>query len=237
MKTSTILVLLTAVVAIFLLLAPMRVKIGSEDMTTLNAATEAFSTLMSHPAKRIPASVLEGALAIAVIPGAFESTMPKGGGFSQGILIVRSKDGTWSGPSFVLLNELSSEPHQQNDADAILIINSRHPIEALADKGSLPLGAQASISDGPIESSNRLLRSALRSPTVYSYFHGNIQSAHRNIQSGVLNIDNNLNSEFYSREGITLNEIIAKEGVRIPNVARRFTCLVSTYTNASNKCG
>lgn len=238
MRTSSILALLIGVVALFLLLAPVRVKVGSEDMATLNAATEVLKDFMTNPDNRIPGSIIEEAHAIAVIPRVSREGVLLESGAGQGIMVVRSKNGTWSGPSFVVLVEGAAGTRKElGSSDAILVFNSKKGIDTLADRGDLALGTYVSLAAGPAGSRNKITFGSWGNASVYSYSHDRKHVAGSKFNKGVLRIDDNLNEAFYSRKGITLNDIVTKEGIRVPIVAKRFTCLVETRTDSTQACG
>jgi len=79
-------------VSIFFALYPMRVEMGGEDASTVNAVMAVLSKAVESPASGIPSSVLENAQAVVVIPSIVEGTLMTGRGSGEGLMVVRRDD-------------------------------------------------------------------------------------------------------------------------------------------------
>ncbi|MDQ2971682.1 MAG: lipid-binding SYLF domain-containing protein, partial [Pseudomonadota bacterium] len=67
------------------------------------SATRVLAEIMQAPDKAIPHDLLQNAHAIAVIPDVVKVGLVFGGRHGEGLVSVKSPDGTWSNPVFVSL--------------------------------------------------------------------------------------------------------------------------------------
>ena len=70
---------------------------------SVQSATQVFSAKVTESKNQIPKSVLEKAVAIAIIPNVVKAGFILGGTRGTGVLAVRNSKGEWSNPAFVTL--------------------------------------------------------------------------------------------------------------------------------------
>src|SRR5215470_15547032 len=75
----------------------------TSDSDRLVRASEVLLKFTSDEEKSIPASLLERAHGIAVIPSLIRGGFFIGGRRGRGVLSVREKNGDWSNPAFITL--------------------------------------------------------------------------------------------------------------------------------------
>ncbi|HZX70157.1 MAG TPA: lipid-binding SYLF domain-containing protein, partial [Rhodanobacter sp.] len=75
----------------------------AEDPPLVRAknAVMVLNQIMQAPDKAIPRDLLQDAKAIAVIPDMLKVGFVFGGRRGEGLISVKSPDGTWSNPSFI----------------------------------------------------------------------------------------------------------------------------------------
>src|SRR5690348_10807650 len=72
-------------------------------ITRAQTATRVLADIMQAPDKSIPHDLLRDAYAIAVIPNVLKVGLVFGGRHGDGLIAVKSPDGTWSNPVFLSL--------------------------------------------------------------------------------------------------------------------------------------
>src|SRR5690349_1483572 len=74
---------------------------GEDEFKRARESVRVLDEIMQAPDKRLPANMLKDAAAVAVIPDVLKAGFVIGGRHGEGLVVVKSPDGTWSNPSFV----------------------------------------------------------------------------------------------------------------------------------------
>ena len=121
-----------------------------KELKRAERATRVLREVLNTPDARIPAELLSQAYAIAVIPEVVKAGLIIGGRHGRGVVSVRSRDGSWSNPSFVMLTggSIGWQAGVQA-ADVILVFRTERGVDNLVN-GKFTLGADASIAAGPV---------------------------------------------------------------------------------------
>lgn len=121
-----------------------------KELKRAERATRVLREVLNTPDARIPAELLSQAHAIAVIPEVVKAGLVIGGRHGRGLVSVRSRDGSWSNPSFVMLTggSIGWQAGVQA-ADVILVFRTERGVDNLVN-GKFTLGADASIAAGPV---------------------------------------------------------------------------------------
>jgi len=236
MNKELVMICLVGMLGLFLVFGPMRINVGGVDSAKIDAAAEVFSEAIGNPEGGIPESVLEQAVAIVVVPGVFHGSILYERGYGDGIVIVRTEEGTWSKPSFIKFLDRSEAKGKVGSDNVILIFNDRKSI-ALFKSGRFVLGRDISATAGFV--TGRAENKAEERAHAGVYFYGMADGRLRGIAIGQVELQVNdwANRSFYSSRDVTFDMLLAKEGpMAVPVAASRFVCIVARYGNAGRTC-
>ena len=196
----------------------------------LLVASEVLEELRDSRDQAIPDRLLERAYGIAVIPALTKVAFFAGGRYGKGVLVVRKPDGTFSSPVFISMAGGSfGWQWGVQQTDIVLVFTSAKGVEGI-NGGKLTLGADASVTAGPVGRN----ASAATDPTfkaeVYSYSRSKGIFAGIALDGTVLNINDDANAEFYKKPGIRSEEIISGAVTTKDSSAERFMAAVVTST-------
>lgn len=123
---------------------------GRKEQKRAETAVQVLREVQSTPDSEIPASLLEKAYAIAVIPEVVKVGMVVGGRRGKGLISVRQADGTWSNPAYIAITggSFGFQAGVQS-ADIILVFRTPRGVNNLVN-GKFTLGADASVAAGPV---------------------------------------------------------------------------------------
>jgi lipid-binding SYLF domain-containing protein len=221
--------LAAAVLAGFFLL-PARVAAETEpaarELDTIDAATVVFEEM---PGK-LPASVLENAKGIAVIPGELKAGFIFGGELGRGVLVSRLSDGTWSPPALISIAGASFGLQIGGETRNLVLVFNTYRSMGFIENGTLNLGGDVSMAAGPVGTETGVQTGI---PEVYAYVSGFGAFLGAVVQGSVVSFDFNANRRLYG-----IPDPLKKEVSDIPAQARRFSCTVARYTGApTTACG
>ena len=194
---------------------------------SVQSATQVFSAKVTESKNQIPKSVLEKAVAIAIIPNVVKAGFILGGTRGAGVLVVRNNKGEWSNPAFVTLTggSVGLQVGAQS-SDVIMIFNTKKSLEkALAQ--DFNLGGSVSGSAGPTGATPVTGTSTV--PDVWTYVRtreglfGGVS-----LQGTKLEIDNSRNAEFYEKPGITTKQIFTTS-LSAPDAAADLREILNRY--------
>ncbi|MGA2228970.1 MAG: lipid-binding SYLF domain-containing protein [Syntrophobacteraceae bacterium] len=192
----------------------------SREINRVEAATRVFEQM---PGK-LPASVLDNAKGIAVIPGELKGGFIFGGEIGGGVLVSRLTDGSWSPPAFISVAGGSFGLQVGGETrDIILVFNTARSMDFI-ENGKVNLGGDASVAAGPLGADMGVTSDI---PEVYSYasdFGAFIGAA---VEGTVLSFDSDANRDMYG-----IADPLKMQATVIPEPARRFSCVVAGATGA-----
>jgi lipid-binding SYLF domain-containing protein len=119
---------------------------------TLEHATEVLNELSGIPLKGIPPKLLAEAKGVAIIPRVVKAGFVVGGRGGHGVVFARNRDGRWGDPVFINLGGASvGFQAGVESTDVVLLFRNHESLKRLLEgKGKITLGADASISAGPV---------------------------------------------------------------------------------------
>jgi lipid-binding SYLF domain-containing protein len=167
-----------------------------EDERAVDAA-RVLGEIMRIPEDRIPDKLLTDAEAIAVIPNVMKASFVIGGRRGRGLISVRSKDGTWSNPSFITLTggSFGFQAGVQS-TDIILVFRTRSGVDSIVS-GKFTLGADASVAAGPVGRSAQASTDEHLKAEILSYSRARGLFAGVALDGTRLGIDNKSNQRVY----------------------------------------
>ncbi len=202
---------------------------GIAEENKVELSTDVFSEIMDIPERGIPESLLENAHGIAIIPGVIKAAFVVGGRYGQGILSVRSKNGTWSNPAFIKFTggSIGFQIGAQS-TDIILVFSTKRSIDGII-KGKYTLGADAAIAAGPVGRQAEASTDIQLKAEIYSYSRSRGLFAGISLEGAALQIDDNANVDFYNQEYISPSDILYKNNVKTLPSAKKLINLLNKY--------
>jgi lipid-binding SYLF domain-containing protein len=160
-------------------------------------AARVMGEIMRIPEGSIPDKLLLDAQAIAVIPNVLKAGFAVGGRRGRGLISVRSKDGTWSNPSFITLTggSFGFQAGVQS-TDVILVFRTTRGVNNIVS-GKFTLGADASVAAGPVGRSAQASTDEHLKAEILSYSRARGLFAGVALDGTHLGIDNKSNQRVY----------------------------------------
>ncbi len=166
---------------------------ASEEL--LNSANSLKDILRTK--NKIPTTVLAKARAIVMIPSATKIGFFIGGEFGDGVASIRKSDGSWSNPFFVKLKSGSlGWQFGYEHTSILLIFNSAKSANSLQNR-SITMGADASISAGPLSKTFEKNSKINLSAEVFAYRKSEGLFLGVSLKGAVIDQDNDKDIEYY----------------------------------------
>jgi len=184
---------------------------------------------LPKPEERMPKWLLGKAEGLAIIPGVIKAAYGIGGEYGKGILMLRGEDGSWSDPCFIRLagGSVGWQIGVQR-ADIVLVFKSRQGVQNIT-QGKFTLGADASVTAGPVGRSAEASTDLELKAEIYSYSKSKGLFAGISIRGASLTIDEEANRVFYGREAVSAREILIQRDVKAPAVVSKLKDLLAEY--------
>jgi lipid-binding SYLF domain-containing protein len=226
LKTSLQRLLLTGLA---LLLPAMAAHAEDPPLVRATNAVRVMNDIMQAPDKAIPQDLLRNARAIAVIPDMIKAGFIFGGRRGEGLISVKSPDGTWSNPSFITMTG-GSVGFQAgvSSTDVILVFRTQRGVDSIVH-GKFTLGADASAAAGPVGRSAQASTDAQLKAEIYSYSRSRGLFAGAALDGTAITIDNDANQAVYG-DGVTTRRIFDGGVSSVPNPIVDFRDLLEEYT-------
>ena len=219
------LVVVTALFATALLPA----HAGEQEQQRAENAVRVLKEVMQAPDKAIPHDLLREAHAIAVIPDVIKAGFVVGGRHGEGLIAIKTRDGTWSNPSFISLTGGSiGFQAGVSSTDVILVFRTQRGVDSIVH-GKFTLGADASAAAGPVGRSAQASTDAQLKAEIYSYSRARGLFAGASLDGTALTIDNKANQDVYG-EGISARRIFDGGVSNVPNAVVNFRDSLEEYT-------
>lgn len=121
-----------------------------EPAATVVQAEQVLADLVAILARQIPMSLLAEAQGVAIIPNVTKIGFIAGVRRGHGVVLVRDADGEWGLPQFITLTggSVGWQAGIQG-TDVVLVFRTRKGVEGLM-RGKFTIGADASVSAGPV---------------------------------------------------------------------------------------
>jgi lipid-binding SYLF domain-containing protein len=171
----------------------------------------------------IPREFWDQARCVAAFPELKNTEFVAGGKYGKGVMSCRTSYG-WSAPAFVEIKKGGRMFQMGAQAmDIVLLLMNEGAVERV-QRQAVTLGADTSISPGPIDSQARVEVSTLRADILtYSRAKG----LYMNLTGGVLRPDDDTNGDVYGK-GTSLRTVLAGRGLPAPSDAQGFVSALST---------
>ena len=202
---------------------------GEEQFKRAENAVRVLNEIMQAPDKAVPRDLMQSAHAIAVIPDVIKAGFVVGGRRGEGLISVKSPDGTWSNPSYIALTG-GSVGFQAgvSSTDVVLVFRTQRGVDSIVH-GKFTLGADASAAAGPVGRTAQASTDAQLKAEIFSYSRSRGLFAGVALDGSVLSIDNKSNQAVYG-DGVTPRRIFEGGVNNVPNQVVDFRDRLEEYT-------
>ena len=220
---------LLALAFVFLSATTLTAHAGEEENKLADNSVRVLKEIMMAPDKSIPKDLLQNAHAIAVIPDVIKAGFVVGGRHGDGLISVKTRDGTWSNPSFVSLTG-GSVGFQAgvSSTDVVLVFRTQRGVDSIVN-GKFTLGADASAAAGPVGRSATASTDAQLKAEIYSCSRSRGLFAGAALDGSAITIDNDANQAVYG-SGVTARRIFEGGVTAVPNPVVDFRDRLEEYT-------
>ena len=210
-------------------LSYLTARAGEEETKRAENAVRVLKEVMMAPDKAIPRDLLQSAQAIAVIPDVIKAGFVVGGRHGEGLISVKTRDGTWSNPSYISITG-GSVGFQAgvSSTDVILVFRTQRGVDSIVH-GKFTLGADASAAAGPVGRTAQASTDAQLKAEIYSYSRARGLFAGVALDGSALTIDEDANESVYG-SGVTARRIFEGGVTNVPNAVVDFRDRLEEYT-------
>ncbi|HET6804918.1 MAG TPA: lipid-binding SYLF domain-containing protein, partial [Frateuria sp.] len=147
----------------------------------------------------------------------------------EGLISVKSPDGTWSNPSFITLTGCSvGFQAGVSSTDVVLVFRTQRGVDSIVN-GKFTLGADAAAAAGPVGRTASAATDAQMKAEIYSYSRSRGLFAGVALDGSVLRIDYDANEAVYG-SGITPRRIFEGGVSNVPGAVVDFRDQLEEYT-------
>lgn len=170
---------------------------ASDPHETVRQAEQVLADLVAIPGKQIPQHLLAEAQGIAIIPGVTKVGFIAGVRHGHGVVLVRDAEGEWSLPQFITLTggSVGWQAGLQG-TDVVLIFKTRKGVEGLM-KGKFTIGADASVSAGPVGRNAEAATDSQLKAEILSYSRSRGLFVGVSIDGSALEINEHAHAAYY----------------------------------------
>jgi lipid-binding SYLF domain-containing protein len=220
---------LVAIAFALLTMTTLTAQAGEEENKRAENSIRVLKEIMMAPDSSIPKDLLQKAHAIAVIPDVVKAGLVVGGRHGDGLISVKTRDGTWSNPSFIGLTGGSiGFQAGVSSTDVILVFRTQRGVDSIVH-GKFTLGADASAAAGPVGRSAQASTDAQLKAEIYSYSRARGLFAGAALDGTAITIDNDANQAVYG-EDVTPRRIFEGGVTGVPNPVVDFRDRLEEYT-------
>lgn len=170
-----------------------------KEQEKIEASTKVLQDF-SQMKESIPKELMQVTEGIIVVPKLINAGFVVGGKRGKGIAMVKLEDGTWSNPVFVTITGGSVGFQIGVQAvDLVLVFKSRETLQDIGN-GSFTLGADVSVSAGPVGRSSSASTDYKLEAEVYSYSRSKGLFAGISLGGSAISIDKKANEAFYGND-------------------------------------
>lgn len=194
---------------------------AADQVKKVGDAIRVLEEMMKESDKSIPTALIRDCAGLAIIPDVIKAGLVIGGRHGKGVLLVRTKGGGWSDPSFIDIKG-GSVGWQAGieSADVILVFRTPRSIENITE-GKFTLGADAGVAAGPLGRSAEASTDAALKAEILAYSRSRGLYAGLTLQGSSLQEDRKANRDFYGTEGISPRDIFAGKAVLVPDITAK----------------
>ncbi len=216
-------------IGMVVLLPSMAAHAEDPPLVRAKNAVTVLNQIMQAPDKAIPRDLLRDAKAVVVIPDMLKVGFVFGGRRGEGLISVKSPNGTWSNPSFITMTGGSiGFQAGVSSTDVVLVFRTQHGVDSIV-RGKFTLGADAAAAAGPVGRTANASTDGQLKAEIYSYSRSRGLFAGVALDGSVLRIDYDANAAVYGA-GITPRRIFEGGVTNVPAPVVDFRDRLEEYT-------
>jgi SH3 domain-containing YSC84-like protein 1 len=196
----------------------------------LHKATNIVNEIMGTPDKGIPDELFENAVCVGIVPSQYKFALGLGGTYGRGVLVCRrGGNGAWGAPSMFTLGAASIGFQIGGKAtDVVFLVMNPEGAKKLV-QDSVKLGAEASVTAGPVGRSAEGATDAQLHAEILSYSRTRGLFAGVSLDGAVLKQDAEDNEALYGRK-VSAKEILIDGTVATPRAAQGLNNALTKYS-------
>ncbi|MBE3111315.1 MAG: lipid-binding SYLF domain-containing protein [Acidobacteria bacterium] len=184
-------------------------------------AIRVLEEMMKESDNSIPIGLIEDCSGLAIIPDVIKAGLVIGGRHGKGVLLVRTKGGGWSDPSFIDIKGGSiGWQVGVESADVILVFRTPRSIENIT-QGKFTLGANAGVAAGPLGRSAEASTDSDLKAEILAYSRSRGLYAGLTLQGSSIQEDRKANLDFYGTESVSPQAIFEGKVTAVPEIAAK----------------
>ena len=220
---------LLRLLTVLLALTAISSQAAEPELKRAENAVRVLSEVMQAPDKAIPRELLQSAHAIVVVPDVLKAGFVIGGRRGEGLIAIKTRDGTWSNPAFVNLTGGSiGFQAGVSSTDVVLVFRTERGVDSIVN-GKFTIGADASAAAGPVGRTAQASTDAQLKAEIFSYSRARGLFAGVALDGSVLSINHASNQLIYG-DGVTPRRIFDGGVSNIPNALVDFRDRLEEYT-------
>jgi lipid-binding SYLF domain-containing protein len=193
---------------------------GPDQVQKIDDAIRVLQEMMKESDKSIPESLIEQCAGIAIVPDVIRAGLVIGGKHGKGVLLVRTKSGAWSDPTFIDVKggSIGWQAGVQS-ADVVLVFRTPRSLENVV-KGDFTLGADIGVAAGPLGRQAEASTDSELKAEILSYSKSRGLYAGLTLQGSSIQQDRKANRAFYGKD-ISPEDVLAGKATAVPEVVAK----------------
>jgi lipid-binding SYLF domain-containing protein len=203
-------------------------KEAANQVQKIEEAIRVLEEMMKESDKSIPVSLIEDCAGIAIIPDVIRAGLIIGGRHGKGVLLLRTKDGNWTDPSFIDIKggSIGWQAGVQS-ADVILVFRTPRSVENITE-GDITLGADIGVAAGPLGRTAEASTDSEFKAEILSYSRSRGLYAGLTFQGSSIQEDQKANKAFYGTD-ISPKDIFAGKAATVQEVAAKLKAALAAF--------
>lgn len=204
--------------AALLIAGAVSARADSNPQSVVDNARYTLEKMVRNPELKPLPYLLGKAQAVLIVPSLLKAGFFVGGEGGSGVLLARGKGGEWSNPAFFSIGSGSFGLQIGfQDSQVILLIMSRRTLESMLE-AKVKLGADASVSAGPVGIGYEGSTAINLRADIYSYALSRGAFLGASFEGSVTVEDNDRNRAYYG-PGATAQSILVQQRHSNPGAA------------------
>jgi lipid-binding SYLF domain-containing protein len=190
---------------------------------TIAQSEQVLAELIAIPGRQIPASLLQDAQGVAIIPRVIKIGFVAGGRRGHGVVLVRDAQGAWTLPRFVTLTggSVGWQAGVQG-TDVVLVFTTQKSVENLL-KGKFTVGADAAVAAGPVGRNAAAATDVSLQAEILSYSRSRGLFLGASIDGSAIEIDQAANAAFYGSPDPSTPQVIPAAATQLQTYVMALT--------------
>ena len=201
----------------------------------LQKATNVLNEMMQTPDQGIPSELLEKAVCVGIVPSEVKFALGIGGTYGRGVLVCRKGgNGEWGAPSMFTLGAASVGFQIGGKATDVVFLGMNPQGAKKLVQDSVKLGAEASVTAGPVGRTAEGATDAQLHAEILSYSRSRGLFAGVSLDGAVVKQDSDDNKNLYGRN-VTAKELLIDGTIPPPAEARGLDSTLAKYSRQGGR--